>query len=105
MLLLLLMLQQFLTSARTSPAAFVATTAPGADAEPRSVYADSGHVQPFLGDVTAPAALWLALQARSFRQELILMGDLRVDNAHQAFSSLAALGLLHVMFISADQLK
>ncbi|EFJ49501.1 hypothetical protein VOLCADRAFT_89755 [Volvox carteri f. nagariensis] len=65
-----------------------------------SAYVSLGKVRPFTGDVQPPAALTSALEARSFRRELILITDTRPRAAVQLHDNLAQLGLAHILWLT-----
>ncbi|GIL70068.1 hypothetical protein Vretimale_3345 [Volvox reticuliferus] len=62
-----------------------------------------GKVKPFLGDVFSSPAMKACLDARSFRKELILLTETRLNPAYQTFRSLLHLGYEHVVMLSSEE--
>lgn len=59
-----------------------------------------GHVKPFKGDIWPSAGLKASVAARSFKQELILVGETRLVPMFQFYDNLRKLGFGHVLLLT-----
>ncbi|KAG2500796.1 hypothetical protein HYH03_001558 [Edaphochlamys debaryana] len=62
-----------------------------------------GQVRPYTGDIHPPEALRACLDARTYKKELILLTDTRLNPLYQAFRSLLALGYEHAVALSVQE--
>ncbi|GAX73294.1 hypothetical protein CEUSTIGMA_g748.t1 [Chlamydomonas eustigma] len=71
----------------------------------QSGYCSLGKVQPWTGDVWPSVGLKASVAARSFKKELIVIGESRTNPFMQAYLEFRHLGIGHIMWITNRQEK
>lgn len=92
------------TAAASIATQTIATDSPALDTKGLACEASGlcslGHVKPFKGDIWPSAGLKASIAARSYKKELILVGETRLVPIYQFYDNLRKLGFGHILLLT-----